>query len=231
GSRFSFEIPLAPVDAVAAEQRPRRKVAGLAPGQPSYRLLIADDTAENCLLLEELFSFVGFEVRVATDGSEAVDVWREWQPHLVWMDVRMPVLDGCAATRAIRAEEAETGRPRTIVIALTASAFEHDRDTILSSGCDDFVAKPFLQETLFDVLTRHLGVRWHYAGETVPAGSKLQIAAVPHDVRDALDAAIVRGDVTEAVRVAERIGSAELRGRLVEMIRNYRFDDVQELLA
>ena len=233
GSLFSFAIPLPAVEAPAVEQRPRRKVAGLAPGQPAYRLLVADDTAENCLLLQELFGAVGLEVRSAADGRAAVGSWREWQPHLIWMDVRMPVLDGCSATREIRAAEAESGRPRTVVIALTASAFEHDRESIISAGCDDFVAKPFLEDTLFDALTRHLGVRWRYDGEApAPAAEPaLQIAALPRDVRNALDSAIVRGDVTEAVRIAEGIAAADLRGRLVDMIRTYRFDEVQELLG
>ncbi|HYR27279.1 MAG TPA: ATP-binding protein, partial [Thermoanaerobaculia bacterium] len=228
GSRFSFAIPLPAGDPAVAGQTARRKIAGLAPGEPAYRLLVADDTAENRLLLEELFSAVGLEVRSVTNGREAVEAWRDWEPHLIWMDVRMPILDGCGATRAIRAAEAEGGRRRTPVIALTASAFEHDRDNILAAGCDDFVAKPFLQVTLFDVLARHLGVRWSYAGDEPVPGP--QLVAIADEVRSALDAAIVRGDVAEAVRVAERIGNVELRGRLTGMIRAYRFDEVQELL-
>jgi signal transduction histidine kinase/CheY-like chemotaxis protein len=231
GSRFSFELPLPAAEGAVAGEPERRKVVGLAPGQPAYRLLVADDTAENRLLLEELFTAVGLEVRSVANGREAVDAWREWEPHLIWMDVRMPVLDGCGATRAIRAAESGSARPRTTVIALTASAFQHDRDSIISAGCDDFVAKPFLENTLFDVLVRHLGVTWRYAGEEPEPEPRLQIAAaIPDDVRGALDAAIVRGDVAEAVRIAERIGAPELRSRLTEMIRAYRFDEVQELL-
>jgi len=233
GSLFSFEIPLAPVHLAAASEQPRRKVVGLAPEQSAVRLLVADDTAENCQLLEELFTAVGLEVRSVSNGRDAVRSWREWQPHLIWMDVRMPILDGCGATRAIRAAEAETARPRTVVIALTASAFEHDRESILSAGCDDFVAKPFLQDTLFDVLVRHLGVKWRYADEFpafTSSDQALQVRALPRDLREALDAAIVRGDVAEAGRVVKRIDAPELRGRLTEMIRAYRFDDLQELL-
>ncbi|HET8774191.1 MAG TPA: GAF domain-containing protein [Thermoanaerobaculia bacterium] len=231
GSLFSFDVPLAAAGAVEAEAAPRRKVVGVAPGQPAWRILVADDTEENCTILEELFRGVGLEVRSVPDGHAAIEAWREWQPHLIWMDVRMPLLDGCSATRAIRAAEAESGRPHTVVIALTASAFAEDRESILAAGCDDFVAKPFLQSTLFDTLARHLGVQWSHAGD-VPAspGPRLQIAAVPSAVRQALEAAIVRGDVSEAVRVADRIDAPELRGRVIEMISAYRFDEVQELL-
>ncbi|HEY0372980.1 MAG TPA: ATP-binding protein, partial [Thermoanaerobaculia bacterium] len=228
GSIFSFAIPLSEVSADTAHApQPRRRIVGLAPGQPTYRLLVADDTEENCMLLEELFTHVGLEVRTVTNGDEAVSVWHEWQPHLVWMDVRMPILDGCDATRAIRAAEAEGGRARTKVIALTASAFEHDRDTILAAGCDDFVAKPFLQATLFDALTRHLGLQWRYENERLPPAPA--IATVPLRVRETLDAAIVRGDVSEAIRVAGQIEAEALRGRVLDLIRTYRFDDLQEL--
>lgn len=233
GSVFSFEIPLPATDAILDEPHKLHKVTGLAPGQPAYRLLVADDTPDNCTLLEELFSTIGFDVRSVANGSEAVDVWREWRPHAIWMDVRMPILDGCAATRAIREEEARDGRPHTVVIALTASAFEHDRASIESAGCDDYVAKPFLQQTLFDALARHLGVVWHYADDPAiapPQDPRLQIAAVPRAVRDALDAAIVRGDVAAGMQLVEQIGAPELRGQLLEMIRAYRFDELQELL-
>src|SRR5205085_1214164 len=105
------------------------------------------------------FSSLGFSVRSAANGQEAIDTWSEWKPDAVWMDIRMPLLDGYAATRAIRAAERVNGG-HTVVIALTASAFEHDRERIFAAGCDDFVAKPFLEETLFAKLSEHLGVSW-----------------------------------------------------------------------
>jgi signal transduction histidine kinase/ligand-binding sensor domain-containing protein/DNA-binding response OmpR family regulator len=168
GSCFSFDLPLESAGAGDLEQPPpTRRVAGLAPGQPTYRLLVVDDQEANRRLLVRLFEPLGFEVRQAANGQEALEVWEAWQPHLVWMDMRMPVMDGYEATRRIKAT---TRGMATIVVALTASALEEERAVILSEGCDDYVRKPFQEEELFDILARHLGVRYRYEELAVPAG-------------------------------------------------------------
>ena len=134
GTIFSFEVPL-PAVAETDGSPARRQIVGLEPGQEQYRVLIADDRWENRAPLAELLAFVGFKVREAVNGQEAVDLWRDWRPRLIWMDMRMPLIDGFAATRLIRGEEQEQSLasdgtngqpgPRTVIIALTASAFEH----------------------------------------------------------------------------------------------------------
>src|SRR5207249_446648 len=101
GTIFEFDVKLSLANEVAVA-REHRRVIGLTPGQAPCRILVVDDTLENRLLLNELLSAVGFEVREAANGREAVEVWDEWRPHLVWMDMRMPVMDGREATRAIR---------------------------------------------------------------------------------------------------------------------------------
>jgi CheY-like chemotaxis protein len=101
-------------------------------------------------------------VREAVNGQEGVEIWEAWEPHLVWMDMRMPVMDGYEATKRIKST---TKGQATVVVALTASVFEEQRTVILSAGCDDFVRKPFRDKDIFDVLHRHLGVRFLYAGQ------------------------------------------------------------------
>ncbi len=101
--RCHIAIELADASEVPATA-PRRRVIGLLPGQPTYRILIAEDKWANRQLLVKIFEPLGFEVREASNGQEAIDLWRDWQPHLIWMDMRMPVMDGYAATRAIKAE-------------------------------------------------------------------------------------------------------------------------------
>ena len=141
GSIFKFHIPAVPVDAAEVKtEGPTRKVVGLAPDQPTYRILVVEDQLENRMLMVNLLRPLGFEVREAVNGQEGIEVWQEWKPHLVWMDMRMPVMDGYEATQRIKAQE--KGR-ETAVIALTASAFEEDRKRILALGCDGFVPKPF----------------------------------------------------------------------------------------
>ncbi|HBE50092.1 MAG TPA: histidine kinase, partial [Cyanobacteria bacterium UBA11369] len=125
GSTFTFTLPVSPTSAIniTPEQSDRFPI-GLAPGQPHHRILVVDDAAENRLLLVKLLKLLDFEVLEATNGQEAVQVWQQWQPDLIWMDIRMPVLDGYEATKQIRAM---TGGQNSIIIALTAQASQSDR--------------------------------------------------------------------------------------------------------
>ena len=113
-------------------------------------------------------------MREATNGLEGVAIWESWQPHLVFMDTRMPVMSGQEATRQVRAKEKaryteefisssnSQFRQPTIIIVLTASVFEEKRGEILASGADDFVHKPFSEETIFEKIKQHLGVLYVY---------------------------------------------------------------------
>ena len=160
GSKFAFdiEISLATPTEIKILQ-PHKKVIGLAPNQPQYRILVVDDRADNCLVIERLLSPLGILVREARDGQEAIAVWEDWQPHLIWMDMQMPVMDGYEATRKIKAHP--LGK-QTVIVALTASAFEEERQTILGAGCDDFMRKPFEVNILFAKMEEVLGVRYIY---------------------------------------------------------------------
>ena len=157
-------VPLANTSpAVATDSR--LTVAGLEPDQPTYRILIAEDRLENSELLRLLLAKLGFEVRVAANGLEAINVWREWQPHLILMDMRMPVLDGHEATRRIKATALGQA---TIIIALTAGVFDDEREQVRLDGCDDFLSKPFHPNDVAELLTKHLGVRFIYRSGTGP---------------------------------------------------------------
>ncbi|HBE59559.1 MAG TPA: hypothetical protein DEG17_04125 [Cyanobacteria bacterium UBA11149] len=161
GSTFSFEIPISYALATDIKPtQPHRQVIGLAPNQPPYRIVVADDQLENRQLLMTLLTQLGLEVREAKNGEEAVALWQEWQPHLIWMDMRMPVMDGCEATQQIRASIAgET----VVIIALTAQASKSDRTLALSAGCNDFLSKPFQEDALFAKMEKYLGLQYIYA--------------------------------------------------------------------
>lgn len=160
GSLFTFTIKANMVDGntIKINKTPRR-VIGLVPGQPQYRILAVDDRLESRILLVKLLSSMGFNVRQASNGQEALDIWKQWQPHLIWMDMRMPVIDGYKATRRIKATP--KGQ-ETVIIALTASAFEEERNLVLSAGCDDFMRKPFREDVLWEKIAEHLGVEYIY---------------------------------------------------------------------
>lgn len=167
GTVFTFTIPVI-VEAApdTLRQEVHRSVVGLAPDQPSYRILIVDDLRYMRVLLHKLLAPLGFEIREASNGQEALKIWEQWKPHLIWMDMRMPEMDGYEATRRIKALPGGTA---TRIIALTASAFEEERAEVLAAGCDDFMHKPFRIPEIFTALQKHLGVRYVYADELLPS--------------------------------------------------------------
>ncbi|HOT90150.1 MAG TPA: ATP-binding protein [Anaerolineae bacterium] len=196
GSVFRVQIPvkLAEAEAVEAQvEHVHRRVIGLAPDQHApdggpYRLLIVEDQPANRDVLLKLLEPLGFDIQCAINGKEGVAYWEQWQPHLVWMDMRMPVMDGYTATRKIKERAQALGRT-AIVVALTASAFEEDRSAILAAGCDDFVRKPFREHEVFDILARHLGVQFLYETSTNGASAATESAGetpTPEDLHETL---------------------------------------------
>jgi signal transduction histidine kinase/CheY-like chemotaxis protein len=161
GSTFYFHIQVKLGQSnVHENNQERRRVLGLAPEQPIYKILAVDDKSINRQLLLRLLEPLGFEMKEASNGQEAITIWDEWEPHLIWMDMRMPVMDGYEATKHIKST---TKGNATAVIALTASVLEEEKAIVLSAGCDDFLRKPFSEHTIFDALAKHLGVKYIYA--------------------------------------------------------------------
>ncbi len=161
GSLFRVELPVeqSSKPETAEARSTERYVAGLAPGQPEYRILIVEDKKENWMLLQRLLTDAGFLVRVAEDGAQGVEIFRTWQPHLIWMDISLPVMGGMDAAARIRALE---GGAQVRIVALSASVFAHQRDEALTTGLDDFLAKPYRREDIFECMARQLGVRYLY---------------------------------------------------------------------
>ncbi|MDY6784685.1 MAG: ATP-binding protein [Cyanobacteriota bacterium] len=160
-TQFSIHLPVQPIEATALEERPltQRRVISLAPNQPQYRILAVDDKDYNRQLLFKLLTPLGFEVQQASNGQEAIALWEAWNPHLIWMDMRMPILDGYEASRFIKTQ---LKGQATVIIALTASILEEERAITLSAGCDDYVRKPFQAQVIFEKMSRYLGVNYIY---------------------------------------------------------------------
>uniref|UniRef100_A0ACD5H244 ATP-binding protein n=1 Tax=Desertifilum tharense IPPAS B-1220 TaxID=1781255 RepID=A0ACD5H244_9CYAN len=168
GSTFAFEIPVnLASDRVASLSPQTRQPVALAPDQPAYRLLVVDDNAENRFLLVKILQDLGFQVNQASSGSEALALWESWQPDLIWMDIRMPDLDGYEVTQRIRST---LKGQSPIIVALTAQASVSDRSSTLASGCNDYLTKPLQDRLVFAKLTEYLGVRYVYAEEDSSIG-------------------------------------------------------------
>ena len=255
GTTFKFDIRLTITDASEVIVPLNQQVIGLEQNQPTYRILVADDTPENRLLLVKLLAPIGFEVREAENGRAAVMLWESWRPHLIWMDTRMPMMDGVTAMKEIRTREAEIGgngisskdrencmpHAPTVIIALTASTFEERRGTILAAGANDFVRKPFAEGVIFAKMAEHLGLRYLYASQTTfSAGQPApmpdsfflsELAALPPDWVAELHQAANEVNEELVIQLIEQIpaGSLALAEALTDLIQNFRFDAIVRL--
>ena len=176
GSTFTCKVLLQKPEAIIVEPETTSLVTGLQPGQPTYRILVVEDVLENQQLLRILLEPIGFEIQIVENGMEAIAKWQQWQPHLIFMDIQMPIMDGYEATRQIRLNEQKKVNAGergdhflspfpTKIIALTAYAFEDDHTASLQTGCDDYIAKPFTEVALFEIISRHLGVQYCYSDQ------------------------------------------------------------------
>lgn len=243
GSKFAFDIQisLAPPSEIKI-LKPQNKVIGLAPNQPEYRILVVDDRADNCLVIERLLSPLGLIVRSARDGQEAITVWEDWQPHLIWMDMQMPVMDGYEATRKIKAHP--LGK-QTVIVALTASAFEEERQTILGAGCDDFMRKPFEAKILFAKMEELLGVRYIYeesvdapleneseiSGLTSNQSVESQLGQMPLEWVEKISHAAHECCDDKIIKLIEEMPSqfASSAQYLTTLVEDFLFDDIIEI--
>lgn len=243
GSIFTFDIQTRAVEPETVPvQTPSREVIGLEPGQRTYRILVAEDKAENRQFLLELLTPIGFDVRSTNDGQAAIDLLKHWMPDLIWMDMRMPVLNGYEATRQIKASY----HSAPIIIALTGSAFEEDRVTALSAGCDDFVRKPVRAEVIFEKMAEHLGIRYCYAAEPIkqaetnftPVESNLEqtaadlimseLSGMSIDWISELHEAAMRVNAKQVLDLIQQIpdSQASLAKSLRNLVNNYCFEEI-----
>ncbi|MHB8901372.1 MAG: ATP-binding protein [Thermoguttaceae bacterium] len=224
GSVFRVELPVERVAGMPATEQEEsvRLTARLPAGHGELRILIVEDHQENSLLLGQLLERAGFQVRVAVNGALGVEAFESWQPHFIWMDWRMPVMDGLEATRRIRALPGG----RTVKIAVvSASVFRQDRRNVLAAGADDFVAKPLEFEKVYQCLARHLGVTFcdEETARLPRAACKAAIdggalARLAQPLRDELAAAVAHLDAVRIGQALERVAAVdpELAGALKE---------------
>lgn len=238
GTVFSLAIPILVVSAQKiAKLQPQRRAIALVAGQPTYRILITDDRWANRQFLVKLLEPFGFEIKEACNGQEAIEIWREWQPHLIWMDMRMPVMDGYEATQQIKNH---LNGQATVIIALTASAFDSERDIVLSRGCDDFIRKPVKELLIFEKLTQHLGVSFVYE-DTIEIEKKIESSSSlsPEDLtkqplvwlQDLKRAALI-AKPSAVLSVINQLTPEDyiLAQQLEQMVNDYQFSTIIQLV-
>jgi CheY-like chemotaxis protein len=211
GWRFTVEVPveLAHESEVSGAQASHQQLSILEPGQPEYRVLIVDDNPENSMVLERLLSRAGFQVKVARNGALGDEQFRQWRPHFIWMDLRMPEMNWMEATRRIRGL---AGGQKVKIAAMSASAFKSERDAVMASGIDDFISKPYRWNEVFECMARHLGVRYRHE-QAVETGSGEQaglvrpaaLAALPSQLRRDLADTVILLDRQQISSVIDRV--------------------------
>ncbi|HEY9635950.1 MAG TPA: PAS domain S-box protein [Coleofasciculaceae cyanobacterium] len=245
GSAITFNILVNLAQANHSYCQPSKgRVIGLAPDQPPYRILVVEDTWENRHLLVKLLESLGFEVFEAINGQEAVEHWESWEPHLILMDIRTPVMDGYEATKRIKAH---LKGQATVIIAVTASAFNEERAVVMSAGCDDFIRKPFQESVVLEKIAQHLGLRYVY--ESIPKSTSLQsrerrvealrkeeLLGMPPEWLSQLHLTALGADNDEILTLIEQIPESQsaLKLALADLVNNFRLDliiDVTEAFA
>lgn len=218
GSTFYFDIPVQVVPRQTAKSINKamgRSIIGLLEGQPKYRILIAEDKLENRLLLRQLLEPFDFDIREAINGVEAIEQFEQWHPHLIWMDIRMPVMNGVEATKAIKKKQ---GTFKTKIVALTAHALEEERREALGAGCDGFIRKPYRESQIFDTMSEQIGVRFLYAEPDMP------LTAENNGIIDKAKLEQIPSDLIENMRNAAELLDETLCLSSVKMIENHDHD-------
>jgi signal transduction histidine kinase/CheY-like chemotaxis protein len=215
GSTFCLKIKIKEGEEELKTEIPKRYVTGLEPeqGQNIPRILVAEDMEENRLLLVKLLKLIGLNVREAVNGKEVLEIFEEWKPDLIWMDIRMPVMDGLEATRLIKA--AEQGK-QTKIVALSAHVLGEERKDIFAAGCDDFVAKPFREMEIFDIMEKHLGLKYIYEEiepeqntPELPLNIVLNLHSLDTGLCSELNRAVTNTDAIKITEIAGRIKQKE----------------------
>ena len=237
GSTFWFEIPIEPVVPVTEEtarESIHRRVGRLAPGQPPLRILVADDTPENCELLVHLLEPVGFQTKIAVDGAQAVAIFEQWRPRVVLMDLRMPGMDGLEAMRRIRKLP---GGHETRIIVVTASAFFDNRGDAIAAGADDFLGKPFREHELFEMIRKYTGCQFLHTDETPVEKPSLDLdhervaAAFPEELSHRIYHAALDLDLEKVLALLAEAGplAPEITRELRARVERFDFQSLLQL--
>jgi CheY-like chemotaxis protein len=234
GCCFHIELPLQRIDDSAApdyDHVPMLEVAEikLASNHPPVQVLVVDDIADNRRLLHDVLIPAGFTVLEAADGAQAVQLFAQHQPDVVLMDMRMPVMDGCEATRRIKATRAGA---RTPIIAVSASALAGDKQAIMDCGVDAYLSKPVEASRLFGILQPLLNLKYETSVNPNPISLKNLCAAVPVDMRLGMYHAIDQGDIAQCNGYLAhlRLSQPATAYVLQKLVNDFEYDTLQQLL-
>jgi CheY-like chemotaxis protein len=237
GSKFTVSLPIVQPEQAdleleqAPQAEPMRPV--LAPGEPRYRVLVADDDPFSRTLMQQVLGPVGFELHWAEDGVEAVEICRRIQPDFVLMDMRMPRLDGVDAVRQIREFG---GNYRPTIVGISGDAFE-DRKEAMAGGCDEYIPKPFHIRDLYAMFQRQRDVKFVFRDVVLPSVSAQALPdpiaerSLPQQWWKSLAEATALGDVARISRLAVDVNAQApaLATQLQSLIHKFDLRGIHEI--
>ncbi len=243
GSVFTITLPLEEVEAIDADKDagPPRKISGIKNGKKP-KILIVDDNPVNRDVARQILAPLGFVIEEADSGSGAIHKTVSWLPDAVLMDIRMPGMNGVEATKIIRSTEAGKN---VKILAVTASAFDQNRQQFLSQGCDGYMAKPYKALNLLEEIGLHLGLEYDY--EYLENDREEDFAEAPatrfriEDVANALtpeflaefENYLLDGRLDELPELIDALQRPELAG-FSQLVRqkadNYDYDGMEKIL-
>lgn len=234
GTLFKFSVSMKSVKhGISKKEQAARKIIGIS-GEKNYKVLIVEDQLANMLLLKSILHSIGIEVVEASNGIEAVDAFKKEKIDFIWMDIRMPIMDGCQATKIIRTLENGHSVP---IVGLTASAFYDSGDEALVSGCDSVLHKPYKEYEIFETISKYLGIQYIYEDEdSFESGYchnyKISLTNLPSEAKIGLKNAIIE---LESAKIAQFIGRISeidysLANYLSSLVSEYKYKEILEVL-
>ena len=238
GSVFTFQVNIKEGKFEYVEPNSSKHVICIDKGSKTYRILCVDDKEENLKVVVNLLKLVGFETIEAVDGEDAIAKFEAWEPDLILMDMRMPVMDGYEATRLIKSTEKGKQTP---IVALTASSFEEERKKMAVLGMQGYIRKPFSENELFDAIAKILDIKYIYKDETPYDKEKYlnddeaiidDIAKLPNSIVFNMLDALAVADLDRLIELINSIESdnPELAQQLKIFANNYDYDHLQQIL-
>jgi PAS domain S-box-containing protein len=238
GSVFTFSVEIEVGKAEAVKDLASKRVIGYNKIKEAYRILVVDDVEENLQIVVNLLNMVGFETKAAVNGVDAIAKFEEWNPDLILMDLRMPVMDGYEASRRIRS--AENGK-NTPIIALTASSFEDERRKIMGQGLQGHIRKPFRESDLFGTIGNILEIQYIYENENLldidhydvdDNSITADISKLPDELVLKMLNAVAVADLDLLIELINKIeaGNSGLSRHLLGLANNFDFDYLKKIL-
>jgi len=233
GSRFFFTIPLPTAAKTERADESSKQVLRLKEGY-SVKALVADDNKQNSDVLGQILSDIGVAVSFAANGQEALDAVRAEMPDIVFMDIRMPVMDGLEATQRIFQEFGDVeSKNCPYIVAVSASTLEHERNQFMEFGFHAFIGKPIHAEQVYECLANLLRVEYEYddSDHSIELEKIVLPTSLTERLREAAEFARVT-ELTEAMDEVRQIGEGGrlLAEQILSLSRNFDMEGILEIL-